>query len=322
MDLIYTDANKKDLGVLSSYELDMSFGASDNDFELTLNSKDVTLEYGALVYIEGTEYGGIVDGKYASTDGDAVTYKGRSWHGILNGKIIEPPSGMDHLVVDDYVDNVFRQIFSGLGLADLFSIISTDKSIYVKNYTFNRYCKAYDAIRDMLSSFGAKLRLVWVNGRVFASAVPIDDYSKLSVDGDSAVLNAEHYENKVNHLICLGRGELSAREIEHLYIDKHGKTYIGTPHYTGIYEITDVYDNSNAETWSELVDGGTKRLEELRNTDKAEIFNLGSDERSYDIGDIVAAHDVKSGIKATAVVTQKIVKIVNGSTIIEYKTGG
>ena len=34
MDLIYTNANGEDQGILSAYAFDLSFGASENDFEI------------------------------------------------------------------------------------------------------------------------------------------------------------------------------------------------------------------------------------------------------------------------------------------------
>lgn len=326
MDLIYTNANKVDQGVLSSYSFDLSFGADENDFELTIKDKDIMLEYGAIIYCEGTEYGGIVDGKHYSSDSDTVTYKGRTWTGILNGRIIEPPSGEEHLVVNDYADSIIAKILGDLALKDLFSSKSIpDGGIrpYVNNYTFPRYCKAYDGIRDMLSSADAKLRLVYENRWVYAIVEPIVDYTPWDSDGDAAILDVEHYENKVNHLICLGAGEGTAREVIHLYLRSSGsvETEI-TPDFTGSDEITDVYENSNAKTWDELKAGGLKRFEELLKTDKAEISNIGELYRDIGIGDKIHSYDLKSGIRAYAAVTQKIVKIENGKATIEYKTGG
>ena len=62
-------------------------------------------------------------------------------------------------------------------------------------------------------------------------------------------------------------------------------------------------------------------MTELRNDDKAEIALLESEGLSYDIGDIVGATEVKSGVSVSAAVSQKIVKIKNGVVSTEYKTG-
>ena len=105
MDLIYTNSKLIDQGVLDNYAFDLSFGASENDFELTLGINPI-LESGAMTYIEGTEYGGIVDGRKTTTNGETITYVGRTWHGILNSKIIEPDTGEDYLVVSGDANEV------------------------------------------------------------------------------------------------------------------------------------------------------------------------------------------------------------------------
>lgn len=321
MDLIFTNSKKVDQGVLTAYAFDLSFGVSENDFEMTLNSEQTALEYGAFAYIEGTEYGGIVDGMGSHTDGDTVTYKGRTWHGVLNSKVIEPDAGANYFTVSGDANIVLASLIVRLGLSELFVAAESLSGINISQYQFKRYCKAYDGIRDMLSSVGAKLKMAWKDRAVWLSAVPISDYTDSPVDGDIATLTVERHEKKVNHLICLGKGELAEREIIHLYIDQFGR--IGTTqYYTGLDENMDVYDNNGAESSEELRKGGIERFNELRNTDTAEISATATDERIYDIGDIVGAADIKSGITTAAAVSQKIVKISNGTVTIEYKTGG
>lgn len=320
MDLIYTNSKGIDIGVLSAYAFDMSFGASENDFELILASSDVTLEDGAFIYIENTEYGGIIDGIKATTDGDTVTYKGRTWHGILNSKVISPNSGEDYYKVSGEANEVLNFLVSRFGLGKLFAVSEADSGINIKKYQFARYCKGYDGIRDMLSSFGAKLHIEWNDRRVNLSALPVCDYASSPVDGDSATLSVEKYSKKANHLICLGKGELAQREVIHLYADKFEK--IGyTQYFTGLDEYADTYEYANAESSDELLQYGIKRLKELRNTDKADILLEASANVSYDIGDTVGAVEYRTGIEAAAAVTQKIVKINNGAVSIEYKTG-
>ena len=169
----------------------------------------------------------------------------------------------------------------------------------------------------MLSDNGAKLKIAWKNQTVELSAVPIDDYTQNPIDGDTTTLVVEQHEKKVNHLVCLGKGELSEREVIHLYVDQNGN--IGdTQYYTGVDEVTEKYENSNTE---DLRSDGVKRFKELRDNDKAEITLPENDALTYDIGDIVEASDVQTGVSATASVTQKIVRINNGAISTEYKTG-
>lgn len=317
MDLIFTDANRVDQGVLSAYAFDLSFGAEENDFEMTVGRSEAVLEYGAFIYMEGTEYGGIVDTKKTHTNDDSITYMGRTWHGLLNSKVVQPDAGETHYIVSGDANTILSTLISRLGLDGLFVANAEASDVNISKYKFHRYCTAYDGIRDMLADNGGKLQIVWKDRAVYLSAVPIIDHTEAPVDGDIASLTVERHELKVNHLVCLGRGELADREIVHLYADQDG--VIGeNQYYTGLAEVADVYDNSNSD---DLTSDGRKKLAELRNNDKAEIALNEDEERVYDIGDIVGASDVDSGVSVVATVSQKIVRINNGAVSIEYKTG-
>lgn len=323
MDLIYTDANRVDLGVIPAYAFDLSYGAAENDFAITIGKSAVSLAPKSLAYIEGTEYGGMIDGLKTSSRGETVTYSGRTWHGILNSKVIQPDDGDDYLVVSGDANSILAALVSRLGLSGLFVAVETDSGVNISGYQFHRYCKGYDGVRTMLAKNGAKLKIEWdaESRAVRLSTVPLVDYSTAPVDGDMATLTVERHEAKVNHLICLGRGELAEREVIHLYADQNGN--IGeTQFYTGVDEIVDIYDNTFVETVEELREGGVSRLEDLRNNDKAEMDLAETESPLYDIGDIVGTTDIESGISISAAVTQKIVKIENGAIRTEYKTGG
>lgn len=323
MDLIYTNAMRVDQGVLSAYTFDLSFGADEygNDYEITIGKSEAALESKAFVYIEGTEYGGIVDGMKSTTTDESITYIGRTWHGILNSKVIQPDTGKNYLVVSGDANDVLSMLIARLGLSDLFSAVKKSSGINISRYQFHRYCKGYDGIRAMLAENGAKLKIDWRNRSVWLSAEPIVDYTADPVDGDVAPMTVERHETKVNHLICLGRGELAGREVIHLYADQFGR--IGNvQHFTGLEEVVDVYDNSAAESSEELRNGGITRLTKLRNNDIAELDLTESECTTYDIGDIVGATDMQSGVSVSSAVSHKIVRINNGVISTEYKTGG
>ena len=321
MDLIYTNANKIDQGVLHSFSLDLSFGEDEkeNNFELTLSKAETEIEDNSIIYIDGTEYGGIVDGVRSNTESETITRFGRTWHGLLNSKIIEPDVGENYFVVSGEANTVISSLIDRLGLSKLFSAIEIDSGVNISRYQFNRYCKGYDGIRKMLAANGAKLKIRWENRLVILSAVPIADYTSEPVDGDIAPLSVERHGNKVNHLICLGRGELSEREIIHLYVDQFERI-VNTQVYTGLDEVTEIYDYSNAESLNDLTDGGIERLKELRGNDKIEVSISENAETVFDICDIISAIDNKTGNTVDATITQKIVKINNGVVTIEYKT--
>lgn len=317
MDLILTNAKREDQGVLSSYSLDLSYGADENNFALAIGSAESMIEFGAFIYMEGTEYGGTVDAVKTSSESESMTYTGRTWHGILNSKVIQPDSGEDYLIVSGDANEVLSLLIDRLGLSGLFVAVETLSGISIAQYQFRRYCKGYDGIRAMLAANGAKLKVVWENRSVYLSAEPIVDYTESPVDNDMATLTVEHHEKKVNHLICLGKGELAEREVIHLYVDQSGQI-VDTQHFTGLDEITEVYDNSNSEN---LRSDGIAHLKELIDNDKAEMPLLEDEKAIYDIGDIVGALNMLSGVSVAAAVSQKIVKINNGAVSTEYKTG-
>ena len=318
MDLTYTNANRVDQGVLAAYVFDLSFGAAENDFEITMGIDDPLLEFGSVVYIEGTEYGGMVDGIKSSTNGKTITYKGRTWHGTMNSKVIQPDSGKDYLIVSGDANEILSMLIARLGLSELFVAAEYASGISVKDYQFTRYCKGYDGIRAMLESANAKLKVVWKDRSVHLSAVPIVDYTAAPVDRDIATLKVEQNQHKVNHLICLGKRELAARKVIHLYVDQFGRIS-ETQYYTGIDEITETYDNPNTDN---LKSDGLLALGAMRISDKAEITISETEGLSYDIGDIVGATEYRSGVIVAETVTQKIVKINNGVVSTDYKTGG
>ena len=66
MELIYTNTNLEDSGVLKEATCDFAFGKDENDFEVVTTKKNAKLMLGGYIYYENTEYGGIVDSVKAS----------------------------------------------------------------------------------------------------------------------------------------------------------------------------------------------------------------------------------------------------------------
>lgn len=321
MDLIYMNNDKEDEGIVRDYTMDLEYGGnSDNDFECVVNIQNHICKDGYFLYYENTEYGGIVDDICVDTDADSITYKGRTWHGILNSKIIEPDTGQDYLVLNGEANQVIAGLLTRLGLGSLFKASTEDSKIGISNYQMNRYVGGYDGIRKMLQDNYAKLVIRFSRGTVTVSAVPIVDYSKdEQFDTDQIDFTVEKHYRQTNHLICLGTGDLKDRQVLHLYTDSHG--VIGTTKVlTGIDEVTDIYDYPNAESLEELRQGGVEKLTEAWSADKIE-FDFNSDAETYDIGDIVGSVERVTGIAVAADITRKIVTIKNNTTTISYKVG-
>ena len=319
MDLIYTNKNKIDIGVLKDYAFDLAFGSDENDFQLSVDAGNNVCEEDYLVYIEGTEYGGIIDAIEVKTDKKEIKYKGRTWHGILNSKIIQPSSGYDYYTVSGDLNTIIGTVLSRLTLTGLFSAKSTSSGITVSNYSFKRYVGGYDGLVALLASAGAKLHMEYLStGVVELSAVAIHNYSDDELDSDHINFQIKKMYNPVNHLICLGRGELRNRTVIHLYCDASGNIST-TQTFTGMEEYADVYDYPNVESSTELRKEGEKKLRELNSSDKIDV-NL-DDTYEFDIGDILSAVDETTGISVTMTVTKKIVKINKDIITVNYKVG-
>lgn len=354
MDLIYTNENREDIGVLFDYSFDLAFGIDENDFECKLplrklqetstpdNSANAVVGLAvvglaitgmslkvamtsekitkpAYLYIEGTEYGGVVDS--IQSDREEIVLAGRTWHGILNSKVIKPDSGQDYLILSGEANAVIGNLLSRFGLTELFSASTEDSGFTLSNYQMDRYILGYDGIRKMIESVGGKLLFkVLSSGIVLVSAVAAVDYSK-SEEFDSNLVDfkAKKSTNTVNHLVCLGQGELSERTVIHLYADENGEIST-TQTQTGLLEYEAVYDYSNVESAEELEAKGREKLRELWEPDKIDI-NFGAEEDRYDIGDKVGAVDNVLDVSASGIITKKIVTIQNGQTTISYKVG-
>lgn len=318
MDLIYTDANKVEQGILLDYSFDLAYGSGENNFELTVSSSNNVCEAGSWVYIEGTEYGGIVDEINVDTAAKQIKYKGRSYHGILNSKIIQPDANEDYYIVSGEANTVLAALINRLNLSELFEASTDLSGIAIKNYQFYRYIEGYTGIIKMLASASAKLKIEYVNNKAVLSAIPIHTYEDEELDSDHVNFNIAQAVNSVNHLICLGGGELKDRLVRHLYCDESGNI-TDTQTLYGLKEYAAVFDFSSAESEEELLSYGTDRLKELNAADTISIsLNNTYD---FDINDIINVTDIVTGINVKQAITKKIVTIKKGIFKAEYKVG-
>lgn len=317
MDLIYMNANKEDLGVMASYTLDLAFGDDENDFECVVDQNAHCCEEDFFLYIEGTEYGGIIDNIGVDSANDEITYSGRTWHGILNSKVICPDTNADYLVLSGDANSVLAALVDRMGLNSLFKASDEAAGINISNYKMNRYIGGYDGIRKMLKTYSAKLNIVFHEGFVVLSAKPIVDYSQdEQFDKDLIAFTVKQKGNPINHVICLGKGDLSEREVIHVYADENGNIS-EDQFFTGLSEVMAVYENTNAEDSAELKQGGIDIITEAWASDELDVaFNF--DDENYDIGDIVGANDSQADVVVRREINKKIVTIANGDVTISY----
>lgn len=319
MDLIYTNKDREDVGVLQDYTLDLAFGSDENDFELTVDVTNHCCDEDCLVYIENTEYGGIIDGVKVVTKDDKLVYKGRTWHGILASKVIEPTSGVAYLTVSGDANTVIGELLYKISIP-IFKASTESSGITIEDYQFDRYIDAYSGLTKMLASVSAKLKFEVKDGKVVLSAVPIVDYTQdEQFDSDLVEMDVEKTYNTVNHLICLGSGTLTGRQVIHLYADADGNIS-ETRTFTSLQEIIAVYDYPNVESLAELKKSGIEKLKEYRTADKVQL-NFASEDDFYGVGDIIGAKEITTGIYAKETIKKKIVTINQNGVAIQYKVG-
>ena len=316
MDLIVTDATGKPVASHASYTLDLAFGSGENDFDLQV--EDAALKAGSRIMIDGTEYGGIIDDTDVDVDGglSTVTWHGRDWHGVLASKIIEPDRNNDYLTLSGTIPVIMRTLVSRAGLQGLFTV--TDESADHKTTCqFDRYVDLYSGLVKMLRASGLKLRLRNDGDKVSMSAMPVRTIGD-SIDSDLIDFTAKQAAHPINHLICLGKGELKDRTVIHWYADANG-TFSHTQTLKGLDERTATYELSNAEA-DEFEDKGRQKFQELRNTSTIDVDI--PDGIDADVGDLVTGRDNNTGLVVTAEISKKIVKVSGGVLTVTYESGG
>lgn len=319
MDLIYANSQKEDVSVLDSFKFDLAYGFDENNFELSTGINNHVCKEGFILYIEGTEYGGIIEGIRVETEENRIVYKGSTWHGLLDSKILEPDAGEDYLVLSGDANAVLASLITRMGLDGLFQVKNEVSGIEIRDYSMNRYIQGYTGIKKMLAAVNGKLKFNFKDGYVQIWVESLIDYSQDDeFDSDQIDFVIEKNFIPVNHVICLGKGELKDRTVIHLYTDADGNISKNQSFF-GLEERTTIFENTNAESEDELEKGGIEMLQELRNSDSLQVsFDSTKD---YDIGDIVGARENTTGIFMAKPIIKKIISIENNIVKIQHKVG-
>lgn len=309
-----------------SADVDLDTGDS-NDFEVTVAASEwnpETLGYGCRLYIPNTEYGGIIQDIESVTATGNVILRGDTWRGMLAYRIIEPPTGQNHLALSGELNDVIRELI-GDRFGSLFYVPEIDTGITVSNWQVDRYVTLYAALIKLVDAFGYRLNISYIQpegleyGYASIQAVPIVDCSEqqeYSKEGNMHV-DIRDCRNGVNHLVCAGEGENQQRAVVHLYVQQDGS--IGeTQYYFGQDEKAQVYIYTSADV-TQLKEDGTKRLKDLMNYKKCEMTVEDID---LELGDIVSGYDEITDTQVRKPVVRKILKVQDGNTTIDYKVEG
>ena len=315
MVLVVADAKLGNVREIEDFTLDVAFGADENALTLTVEEKSAPAA-GQLVYIDATEYGGVIDQvKRGSGRGatGTVECKGRTWHGILAGRRLSPDSGSGYLTVNGKAGDVLTSLIARMGLESLFKAASDDSTV---SYTFERFCDGYSGLMALAKANGRKLSMRRMDGYIELSMPPIVDYAN-KVDSDLLDFTITSVHRCVNHLLCAGTGQLANRAIVHFYADENGNVSHKQTLF-GIDEICALYDYSNASA-SELETEGKKKLLEYQTSGTVEVD--AHEDMDVDVGDIISARDNSTGTTVTATVSKKVVKVERGVATYSYEVG-
>ena len=272
MDLIYGQFKNdaiEDINVLQDYSFDEQYGLGDdtNDFVCKVQKYNHKCVADNVLYVEFTEYGGIIDTIDVDSKSGVVSYKGRTWHGVLNSHVIEPLTSRAARQYSGEINDILGDMIEDLGVGNIFiadAVPLNDRDVEVAAFSV-RYEKGYSAMIRLMQETECKLIMYFFNGMVHIGALRAVDFSHdEEFDNGQTPYRAGITDNNVNHLICLGKGENEQRAVIHLFTDERGiiqpYTLISNPledcEYildkrnqviTGYEEITEIYDASNSE---------------------------------------------------------------------------
>lgn len=305
MRLIATDTAFHDIMALHKYSLDLAYGDEENDFRLTV-PRWTSLDPGSIIYVPGTEWGGIIREPWVTKEDGRTqrTYYGHTWHGMMAERILYPDPGDDYLVVSGDANTVIQQMVQRVGLDMLFEA-APPCGVNIPHWQFdhdNTYL--YDGLRKMLRNFGCALRIErGGSGKTRLMATPIRSWID---DGRGSKYGYQlKIHHPINHLKCLGQGDLRNRIVVDLYADRQGRVS-RTQTLFGIDLREEIYDSPNADR-DQLVENGTEHLCDLQLLSEATLtLPKGA---SYNVDDIVGVDDSDTGVSVRSSISKVIVKL-------------
>lgn len=334
-----------------------------NDFEIQL-SHSAFRKYGMQkddwLYIPRTEWGGKIE--TIENTGDQVLVSGASFRGITSRHIIVPPYDkgfQDYYTLNNVELNLALKLLYGQNTAqgsifdrytDHYGFFSSEDSGATLSYPF-RFDNFLEVVTKILKSVGYRLEVTHdyfdyssnefddyfsypanQNYQSFlyrVGAKPITDYSNIAYFNDDygiTITSKTDSMNDLKYLICLGSGDLAAREVVVLQRTAAGgivsvqEIEPDLNSNIGYLWNTDVYDYPSSESREELVKGGTERLiTEMITVDSVE-FTIDSSKEFF-LGDIIGGYDNITKIETKKTITKKELTIDENGERITYTVG-
>lgn len=329
MELIHADAGRSEIGIvrdMESFDAEISIlrdaGEAGNSWQLKLGA-DMWLSRpiykGHYLYINNTEWGGPVEKISHNTREGVITLSGCTWRGMLARKVICPPDGKAYLTFNQTpADRLIRAVVEPQ-LGGLFSVPKQNGPIVSASFRFETMLRGLIRVIPGLDIvYNAASRMAEIHIR---ELIDYADTIDLSQDYGMDLVTTSGSLTGYNHLIALGRGELTERTVIHLYRLDDGTITQDRPDWAGtVVDRVAVYDYANAETPEELLKDATNKLQEYTPMDSLEL-----DASELDIpaklGDTVGTRDRLTGMAGKAPITSMILKMNDSGITIEKRVG-
>lgn len=321
--LVWTDDTFTEQGATQDFYMDLECGTTDqysNTFAVQLD-EDIRIEPNSAVFVDGAEWGGLVQRRITSTDNNSVfQWEGRTWHGVLADKIIEPASGQDYYTASGTVSDCVSALITKLNLGALFGV-GTCPNVSVTSYNYHRYVDGYIGLIEMLASVDLRPSFrTSRTGGVLKVLIDVDEIATLDeiADGELATIEMTAEFLPPNHVIGLGKGELHERDVVNYYANSSGVVST-TQTLTGVDERVIKYDSPSAEH-DDLVEGAMKELQDAQTAGTVEV-DLDEGVTAL-IGDYIVGYDQRIDASITVPVVGQVVQIDDGVITVSCKAGG
>ena len=320
MDLILARKSGAEVAVMP-WKADFECGGS-NTFEIEIPKRIWQQKEGFydLVYVPGTEFGGMIGEILSEREPNSIFLRGDTWRGMISKKIVIPDASTHYYKTSGNSRECIRRLLLAF-FKDPIIAAANENGVNTEPYQLPRYCDLLTGINGMLGTVAYKARIWYqqtaVSGYIAVGAAPVRSFRAME---EEVEIRSDVKRNGINHLICLGSGELANRLVRHIYTDQYGNI-VSKKTMTGRYENAAVYNNTGAETAEELIKGGTEYLQALKSEETIEMTSNSFIEE-HEIGDIVMATDPISGQTTAKKIERKILTITGGIPRIEYKMEG
>lgn len=312
MRLIHADESLTELGEVDCFEqfdaqIGLETGDGHNDWMLQLPERmwqERPVLAGHYIYIDGTEWGGVAERVHHTGSEGMVRVYGTCWRGMLEGRVVCPPPGETHLVLEDEEGNAALGRLLGGWNGGLFSVESGGSGLTLAGAV--RYRTLTDALAGLLGEDG-RLRVRFSDRRVRLSLAPVRDRSaelELSQEYEAGVIS-DALAGRCNHILALGRGEMLERTVVERWALPDGSV-TGDADAQGVpaeaETVTYLYDYPSVESDAELAAAAEKKLRELRRGGSMEI-ELPDSETGLELTDRASVRDSVTGMTAVLTVT-------------------